>query len=193
MNSRLMPDQTDAHPHRWPSAGRAAERCRRHKMASVASARPISLRHKPSPSHAKSSQRPLCASFRSHPHRTITAPHRSRQASIPIAPAAPPAISSRDFVPWRFSDAGRTHAPLDLQSGVRETCTSTVIRPLAINWWGEYPQVTPWTAQRYGRKRRSGRWAYTLYDVRPHACASIFHPSPCFENVYARVPFRTAV
>ena len=93
-------------------------------MASVASARPISLRHKPSPSHAKSSQRPLCASFRSHPHRTITAPHRSRQASIPIAPAAPPAISSRDFVPWRFSDAGRTHAPLDLQSGVRETCTA---------------------------------------------------------------------
>ena len=95
-------------------------------MASVASARPIGLRHKPSPSHAKSSQRPLCASFRSHPPRTITAPHRSRQASIPIAPAAPPAISSRDFVPWRFSDAGRTHAPLDLQSGVRETCT---IRP----------------------------------------------------------------
>ncbi|MGB7887992.1 MAG: hypothetical protein WBL55_16620, partial [Xanthobacteraceae bacterium] len=30
----------------------------------------------------------------------------------------------------------------------------------------------------------------TLYDVRPHACASIFHSSPCFENVYARVPFR---
>ena len=26
MNSRLMPDQTDAHPHRWPSAGIAAAR-----------------------------------------------------------------------------------------------------------------------------------------------------------------------
>jgi hypothetical protein len=35
--------------------------------------------------------------------------------------------------------------------------------------------------------------AFTHYDVRPHACASIFHPSPCFENVYARVPVRTAV
>lgn len=30
-----------------------------------------------------------------------------------------------------------------------------------------------------------------LYDVRPHACASIFHSWPCFENVYARVPVRT--
>ena len=35
--------------------------------------------------------------------------------------------------------------------------------------------------------------ACTLYDVRPHACASIFHASPCFENVYARVPVRAAV
>jgi hypothetical protein len=26
MNSRLMPDQTDAHPDRWPSAGIAAAR-----------------------------------------------------------------------------------------------------------------------------------------------------------------------
>src|SRR3954468_5437343 len=33
----------------------------------------------------------------------------------------------------------------------------------------------------------------TLYDVRPHACASIFHSSPCFENVYARVPVRVVV
>jgi hypothetical protein len=32
-----------------------------------------------------------------------------------------------------------------------------------------------------------------LYDVRPHACASIFHSWPCFENVYARVPVRTTV
>ena len=39
----------------------------------------------------------------------------------------------------------------------------------------------------------SGGEACTLYDVRPHACASIFHASPCFENVYARVPVRTAV
>ena len=31
-------------------------------------------------------------------------PSRSRQ--IPIAPAAPPQRHHRDFVPWRFSDAG---------------------------------------------------------------------------------------
>ena len=31
----------------------------------------------------------------------------------------------------------------------------------------------------------------TLYDVRPHACAPIFHSSPCFENVYARVPVKS--
>ena len=79
-------------------------------MASVALARPIGLRRKPSPSHAKWPQIPLCARFRSHPRRTITAPHRPRPASIPIAPAAPPAITSRDFVPWRFSDAGHTRA-----------------------------------------------------------------------------------
>ena len=34
---------------------------------------------------------------------------------------------------------------------------------------------------------------HALYEVRPHACASIFHSSPCFENVYARVPVRAAV
>jgi hypothetical protein len=69
-------------------------------MASVAPARPTSLRRKPSPSHAKAPQTPPCARFRPHPRRTITAPHRSRPASIPIAPAAPPATTSRDFVPW---------------------------------------------------------------------------------------------
>ena len=26
-------------------------------------------------------------------------------------------------------------------------------------------------------------WGFHAYDVRPHACASIFHASPCFENV----------
>jgi hypothetical protein len=30
-----------------------------------------------------------------------------------------------------------------------------------------------------GRKSLTGM----PYDVRPHACASIFHSSPCFENV----------
>jgi hypothetical protein len=29
---------------------------------------------------------------------------------FPIAPAAPPVHTDRDFVPWRFSDAGRISA-----------------------------------------------------------------------------------
>ena len=32
----------------------------------------------------------------------------SRRGQIPIAPAAPPLHHPRDFVPWRFSDAGRS-------------------------------------------------------------------------------------
>ena len=135
-------------------------------MASVASARPISLRHKPSPSHAKSSQRPLCASFRSHPRRTITAPHRPRQASIPIAPAAPPAISFREFVPWRFSDAGRTHAPLDLQSGVRETCTKADMA-------------------RAGPHRRDGPEA-----VRKGKAAEMHLRHQCFDKAWGQTRFR---
>ena len=48
---------------------------------------------------------------------------------------------------------------------------------IAINCGSEYPRL------HYGpyngaRKRRGGRWACTLYDVRPHAWASIFHSSP---------------
>lgn len=30
-----------------------------------------------------------------------------------------------------------------------------------------------------------------FYDVRPHACASTIHNSPCFANVYVRLPVRT--
>ena len=101
MNSRLMPDQTDAHPHRWPSAGNAAERAADPKWR---------LLHLLNPSVCATNRRRLMPSGHKYPRapgsgltprRTITAPHRSRQASIPIAPAAPPAISSRDFVPWR--------------------------------------------------------------------------------------------
>jgi hypothetical protein len=36
----------------------------------------------------------------------IQTPHASLRGQIPIEPAAPPAPTSRDFVPWRFSDAG---------------------------------------------------------------------------------------
>ena len=78
------------------------------QMASVAHAQTIGPRCKPSPSHAKWPQTPLSASA---PRLTRAAPSppllgRDRRSSIPIAPAAPPATTSRDFVPWRFSDAG---------------------------------------------------------------------------------------
>jgi len=40
---------------------------------------------------------------------------------------------------------------------------------------------------------RSGSKGIARYDVRPHACASIFQAAPCFANVYARVPVRATV
>jgi hypothetical protein len=39
--------------------------------------------------------------------RPSISPQSQRPASIPIEPAAPPRHTARDFVPWRFSDAGR--------------------------------------------------------------------------------------
>ena len=41
-----------------------------------------------------------------HPSCPSISPRSRRPASIPIEPAAPPRPTSRDFVPWRFSDAG---------------------------------------------------------------------------------------
>src|SRR5579862_8824179 len=67
------------------------------------------------------------------------APHNHRAA--PPAPGLNPHSARgttchhlRDFVPWRFSDAGPTHTWLDLHSGVRETCTQAAVIPL----WGRY-------------------------------------------------------
>ena len=42
---------------------------------------------------------------------------------IPIAPAAPPPHTSRDFVPWRFLDAGYKSAPIVSASRRPKTCT----------------------------------------------------------------------
>ena len=36
---------------------------------------------------------------------------------------------------------------------------------------------------RFSPQRQTGAWDCALYVVRPHACASIFHASPCFEYV----------
>ena len=72
-------------------------------------ARPISSRHAQiACSHRRT--RPCLAENRS-PQPLRSSLHRARaRGKIPIAPAAPPLPTSRDFVPWRFSDAGRRSA-----------------------------------------------------------------------------------
>jgi hypothetical protein len=55
-------------------------------------------------------------------------PSRARaRGKIPIAPAAPPLPTSRDFVPWRFSDAGRRSAWIASSSRRPKTCTEAVV------------------------------------------------------------------
>ena len=50
-------------------------------------------------------------------------PPPSRRGQIPIAPAAPPRTTSRrDFVPWRFSNAGRPRAWLHRDCRRPKTC-----------------------------------------------------------------------
>ena len=55
--------------------------------------------------------------------RPSRCPQPWRPASIPIEPAAPSTPTSRDFVPWRFSDAGLQCVATSSRAGVRETCT----------------------------------------------------------------------
>jgi hypothetical protein len=74
---------------------------------------------------------PLAA--RSHSRGTFAARSHSRgtfAAQIPIAePAARPTErTSRDFVPWRFSDAGRRSAWLDRRCRRPKTCTKGAVR-----------------------------------------------------------------
>jgi hypothetical protein len=85
------------------------------------------------------------------------APHNHRAA--PPAPGLNPHSARgttcdhlRDFVPWRFSDAGPTHAWLDLHSGVRETCTQpdscTAAKRIAIG------KVRPFSSIHFGGAHR---------------------------------------
>ena len=60
-----------------------------------------------------------------HARRPSISPRPRRPASIPIERVAPPAPTSRDFVPWRFSDADRQRVGRAQYLGVRETCTGT--------------------------------------------------------------------
>jgi hypothetical protein len=62
-----------------------------------------------------------------------TAPVQSSQVrargKIPIAPAAPSVPTSRDFVPWRFSDAGRRCPGIASSSRRPKTCTQRTHAP----------------------------------------------------------------
>ena len=67
-----------------------------------------------SPQHC---QQPIAAPAPRQP------PPPSRRGQIPIAPAAPPRTTSRrDFVPWRFSNAGRPRAWLHRDCRRPKTC-----------------------------------------------------------------------
>ena len=61
-------------------------------------------------------RKPIAATASIQPQQ---APIRGK---IPIAPAAPPSHTSRDFVPWRFLDAGRKSAWIVSASRRPKTC-----------------------------------------------------------------------
>ena len=63
------------------------------------------------PSDASTPARTVALSAKAIPSTAaLQSPQASPRGQIPIASAAPPPPTSRDFVPWRFSDAGRHSA-----------------------------------------------------------------------------------
>ena len=56
-------------------------------------------------------------------------PNPACGAQIPIAPAAPPHLHHRGFVPWRLSDAGRRCCTRPWAAGIRNPSQSETIRP----------------------------------------------------------------
>src|SRR6478736_3394166 len=77
------------------------------------------------PRHASLCATPPALASRWHPRGTLA-------AQIPIAePAARPTErTSRDFVPWRFSDAGHRSAWLDRRCRRPKTCTKPEVTAL---------------------------------------------------------------
>ena len=70
------------------------------------------------PTHATLVRRkPIAATASIQPQQARTC------GKIPIAPAAPPPHTSRDFVPWRFLDAGYKSARIVSASRRPKTCT----------------------------------------------------------------------
>jgi hypothetical protein len=60
-------------------------------------------------------RKPIAATASIQPQQART------RGKIPIAPAAPPPQTSRDFVPWRFLDAGRQSAWLGRHPGIQKS------------------------------------------------------------------------
>jgi len=111
------------HPCRL-SAGTAQARIT--ALHSIAVARPIlSFYPQIARSHRRmrpcSAARPIAATASIQPQQAPTC------GKIPITHAAPPTLTSRDFVPWRFSDAGRRSAWIASSCRHPKTCTLAVI------------------------------------------------------------------
>jgi hypothetical protein len=64
-------------------------------------------------------RKPIAATVTIQPQRART------RGEIPIAPAAPPPHTYRDFVPWRFLDAGRHSAWKGSSCRRPKACTTT--------------------------------------------------------------------
>jgi len=87
MNSRLMPDQTDAHPHRWPSAGIAAARAADTKWR---------LSHLLDPSVCATNRRRLMPSGHKYPVRQLpVSPASHNHRAAPLAPGLNPHSARR--------------------------------------------------------------------------------------------------
>jgi len=69
---------------------------------------------------------------------TIQPQQARTRGKIPIAPAAPPPHTSRDFVPWRFLDAGRKSAWKGSSCRRPKTCTGADISSVAGGIDGVY-------------------------------------------------------
>jgi hypothetical protein len=66
-------------------------------------------------------RKPIAATVTIQPQQART------RGKIPIAPAAPPPHTSRDFVPWRFLDAGRKSAWKGSSCRRPKTCTIAAV------------------------------------------------------------------
>src|SRR5712671_4878242 len=73
-------------------------------------------------------RKPIAATLTIQPQQART------RGKIPIAPAAPPPHTSRDFVPWRFLDAGRNSAWKGSSCRRPKTCTLTDIASQQPTW-----------------------------------------------------------